>query len=90
MNVFDAALDHVVDDVTLEESSVESAVAVGRSTHLVLLVQYDLAVVSQTRQHELLEEHDVLAVQAEMTVLFEELLGRLFRVLRGHYVPWNR
>ena len=89
VQVLDAASVHVVEDASLEERPVEAAVAVGRLAQLVLLVEYDLALRGQTRQHVLLEEDDVVGVEAEVAVGLEVVDGRLLRVLGRHEVPRN-
>lgn len=54
---------------------------------LPLALQDDLAVVIHGRKHPLLEEDDILLVQAKVVMPREEVLGGLHRPAAGHDVP---
>lgn len=58
-----------------------------RHGNLALLLQQDLPVEAQGGQHALLEEDDVLLLQAEVAVLLEELLGGFHGPPARHDVP---
>ena len=58
-------------DFSLQQRSVESTVAVRSLAQLVLLIQNKLAFVSETRQHELFEKNNIIAIQTEIVVRLE-------------------
>lgn len=62
---------HVVQDSLLLQGPIKSPVAVGSSGHSTLLVQDDLSVEREARQHSLPERHHVFLSQSKVLVALE-------------------
>src|SRR5262245_47763198 len=61
-----------------------------RERQRALLGQQESSVHRERRHHALLKKDDVLRVEAEMIVLFEEIARRAVVDVAGHDVPANR
>ena len=57
------------------------------TTYLALGLEQNLAVIGDTRQNTLLEDHNIALVETEVVVLLKELLGGFACRSTGHDVP---
>lgn len=86
--LFDASLDHVGEGAGCVECFVGAAVAVGVGGEVCGIGEEEVAGLGIEAWHDaLLEEHDVLWIEAEVVVLCKERDGLLMVERAGHDVP---